>query len=150
MYLHPDTISALNNNKSKFNSDIQNSIHQIITMIKEFSPMSDINYIMYKTEKKLKGIKLPDDNGSWVPIRNIARIIAKIGDLEFGGIIDRIYIESMNCGCDYFQGDIKLNLQNDELIYGKYKWQWTAFPSNDRSFNKFTEFPMKESALITS
>ena len=150
MVLHSETISSLDNNMGKFSNDIQKSIKDIIQMIKNYSPISDINFVKYKAEKDLKGIKLPQENNSWVPIRNVARIIANIAKQNYEGIISRIYVESMNCGCDYFEGTLKLNIGENAQIYGTYKWKWTEFQGRDLSFNKFTDFPVAKSTFITN
>jgi hypothetical protein len=109
--------------------------------------MSDINYIFYTNNiKKLSGLRISSVNASWTPIRNVMRIIAHISQLEIEEEIGEIYIESMKCGCDYFEGEIRL-ITEQESIEGRYRWQWSAFPGRETSYDKFTEFPVSTSRV---
>jgi hypothetical protein len=110
--------------------------------------MSDINYIYYSNKiNKLPGLKLSRTNASWMPIRNVMRIIAHISQLDVGDEITEIFIESMKCGCDYFEGEIGLTTADEQSIAGPYRWQWSAFPGRETSYDKFTDFPVLKNKI---
>lgn len=151
MVLHPQTMEALSKNKVKYSETIQNSISKLIDLIIEYSPMSDVNYILYKTGIKLPGLGLRNgDSGSWMPIRNVGRLLAKVSTQDYISPITFVEIETMECGCDYFQGKLVVSLEDGSQYQGKYRWQWTAFSGNERSFDKFTTFPIIHKTVIAS
>lgn len=142
MFLHSKTLHSLKEPIENFNPTLQSSVEQLIDLLNKSSPMSDINYVFYKSGiKKLAGLKLPQGETSWMPIRNVIRIIANIASVDCNGNISTIDIRSMKSGCDYFEGEISLEIDGKRMVSGPYRWQWTAFPGYERSFDKFTIFP---------
>ncbi len=137
----------LQENQFKFSDGVNGSIKTLIDLIDKSSGLSDINYLLHNSGTNLPYIKLPEKERSWIPVRNVARILGFISSLEIDGEIDEISIESMSCGCDYFEGILSFT-SNGEEIRGPYKWQWTAFPHGERSFAQFTVFPRINESLV--
>jgi len=140
MGLHPDTIQILDVHQAKFSEELNQSIGKILTLIRETSPMSDTNFLLHKFDYQVPGIIVPQQNVSWLPIRNLARILGYIASLEFTTMITAVEIKSMSCGCDYFDGELQI-ATSAGTTGGYYKWQWTAFPGGERSYKQFTDFP---------
>jgi len=140
MNLHHDTVSALEQNRRKFSDEVNTSIDIMLELIEKYSAMSDTGYLLHKFEKSFPAIRLPQGEGGWLPIRNLARIIAMIASMEFDDQINSISIDSMSCGCDYFEGSLSIVI-GGHTLEGPYKWQWTAFPERIRSYKQFTMFP---------
>ncbi|MHA2101563.1 MAG: hypothetical protein ACW99A_23160 [Candidatus Kariarchaeaceae archaeon] len=142
MGISKTTTDVLSENTNLFSEPIRESINTIIEIAAEYSPISDLNYLVKKVNRKICGIEIEGVENSWVPIRNVIRIIAKIGEMTKleDGEITEIQINSMSIGCDYFEGHLTYTTTN-KMNMGKYKWQWTAFPGFERNYNKFTSFP---------
>lgn len=143
MGIHKLTLQAVQKNKNKFVKQLFNEIEATIALAVEYSPLSDFSFLINKAGENINLISTVEDRSSWMPIRNVIRILAKIATLDILDTtkINEVKIEKMYCGCDYFEGDISLTLENGEKIVGAYRWQWTAFQGRDRHFNKFTIFP---------
>ncbi|MHA2249120.1 MAG: hypothetical protein ACXAD7_02100 [Candidatus Kariarchaeaceae archaeon] len=133
------TLSILRENAYKFSSELNETINILITLISHNSPLSDLVYLLNKSNQSIQGLKIPMTNKYWMPIRNIIRILAHLAKYSDELIIS-IELGDMFCGCDYFEGDIKITGVHKQ-INGKYKWQWTKFQESDRSFDKFVVFP---------
>ncbi|MCE7735474.1 MAG: hypothetical protein GPJ54_11390 [Candidatus Heimdallarchaeota archaeon] len=137
------TIEIITENNSKFSDDLRGSIHDLIGLATEYSPLSDVTYLANRSNTELRGIKIEIDDNSWVPIRNVIRIIGKIADevSNESSQVTEIQINSMYAGCDYFEGHLSYTVESKGMNSGNYKWQWTAFPGYDRNYNKFKLFP---------
>ena len=136
------TFEAIEKNSNAYSDRLKKSIEILLNLSNQFSPLSDANYLLKKLNISLEDLRLPS-NGDWIPIRNVIRIIAKLGDLSTTKI-NSIDLVSMKCGCDYFEGEISA-VSEENLIKGGYKWQWTAFSNMNKSYDKFIEFPQFKS-----
>lgn len=147
MTLDIETISTILNNLKIFSSDCSLSIKKILEYNEIYSPLSDLSFILKKIGDTLSGFTLPLSK-SWLPIRNIARIIAKIASIDHPVLIEKVNIKSMKCGCDSFEGSLRIDYANGTYLEGEYKWQWTAFKDTKRSYDNFTIFPIIELSKI--
>ncbi len=143
MGISQKTVDIINENRSKFTAEVQGSTQKLINLAQQNSPLSDINFLIKKNNEKIPGVIISAGDTSWVPIRNVIRIIGKIADsslLEIGKVKE-IEIQSMFAGCDYFKGTLSCTSDIGKQTSGEYKWQWTSFHGYDRNYNKFTLFP---------
>lgn len=143
MSLSQITIDIIKENESKFSEELQTSTQKLISLALQYSPLSDIKFLMTKGNEELPGIVISTVDTSWVPIRNVIRIVGKIADsssLEMGRV-QEIEIHSMFSGCDYFKGTLTITSETGKQNLGEYKWQWSSFPGYDKNYNKFTSFP---------
>ena len=117
------TIEAITENISRFSDELQESINLLIDLATEFSPLSDVTYLLSRSNHELKGIKIQADGSSWVPVRNVIRIIGKIADEvsdESNQVIE-IQINSMYAGCDYFEGHLSYIVKSKGMNAGNYR-----------------------------
>ena len=75
MGISKKTIEIISENASKFIDEIRDTINTLIDLAINYSPLSDVNYLVSKSNTVLKGIKIKTESNSWVPIRNLIRII---------------------------------------------------------------------------
>ncbi len=125
MGISKKTIEIITENESKFSDELRDSVHDLIDLATEYSPLSDVTYLINRSNTELKGIKIKIHGNSWMPIRNVIRIIGKIADRvrdESGQVIE-IQINSMNTGCDYFEGHLSYIVESKDMNAGNYKWQ---------------------------
>ncbi len=132
------TFEAIEKNSNAYSDRLKKSIEILLNLSNQFSPLSDANYLLKKLNISLEDVRLPS-NGDWIPIRNVIRIIAKLGDLTQTKI-NSFDLVSMKCGCDYFEGEINA-VSEENQIKGGYRWQWTAFSEMKRYYDNFIEFP---------
>lgn len=135
------TIEKIKSNRNKFAPELFKTLETLIDFSTNYSPMSDLLFISSKLDVTLNGLIYPSKERSWVPVRNVLRLTAKMVDQELPNeIITEIHIEDMLCGCDYFKGYATFFTDKGILRGGNFKWQWTAFPGYDKHYNKFIEF----------
>jgi hypothetical protein len=139
MALHANTISTIVSNSHIYSTELLASVNTLIDLAQEHSPLSDTAFLLQKTGKSIS-IRLPKNDYQWMPIRNVLRIIAQVSKTAHDRIL-AIRLGNMICGCDYFEGTVEIEYTNGDKISGAYKWQWTAFPDVERSFDKFVLFP---------
>lgn len=143
MGISQKTIDVINENSSKFTEELRTSTQKLINLANQYSPLSDINFLINKNNESMPGVVISTFDTSWVPIRNVIRIFGKIADsspLEMGKV-QEVEIHSMYAGCDYFKGTLSCTSEIGKQTSGEYKWQWTSFSGYDRNYNKFTLFP---------
>ena len=145
MGISQKTIDVIEENENKFSKELFGSTKKLISLALQYSPLSDINFLIRKGEEKVPGVLISTNDSSWVPIRNVVRIVGKIADSSPSemGKVQKIEIHSMYAGCDYFKGSLSCTSETGNKTSGEYKWQWTSFPGNEKHYNKFTSFPQK-------
>ena len=143
MGISTKTIEVIRENEGKFSDEVRESVNLLIDLANTYSPLSDVYFLTSKANVELKGIKIVIDGNSWIPIRNVLRIIGKIADEVSNEVnpVTEIQINSMYAGCDYFEGHLSYIVESKGMNSGNYKWQWTAFPGFERNFDKFKTFP---------
>ena len=149
MGIHHLTLEKIQENQAKFNDKLYKEIEAAIKLATDYSPLSDFYFLIQKVGLQLSQIKTTQDRSDWIPVRNVLRIIANTASLEIDSRIAKVEIESMRCGCDYFEGTFKLTMENGEILAGPYKWQWSAFNDREKHFEKFTVFPKVESTVLS-
>lgn len=143
MGISRETIEVIRENANHFSDELRESADLLIDLANTYSPLSDVHFLTDKGKVDLKGIRIEIDRNSWVPIRNVLRIIGKIADeakVEVNQVTE-IQINSMYAGCDYFEGHLSYTIESKGMNSGNYKWQWTAFPGYERNYDKFRLFP---------
>ncbi len=142
VYYSKTTLDAWDRSFSKFNENLKDSLLKVDRFKDIYSPLSDVGQICRKEGVQLKGLTFRRNGSSRYPIRNIVRVVAKLGELEYDSKVCAIHFQSMKLRCDTFEGEAILDCENMSSHDLKFRWKWTDFDGGI-DYNKFSEFILR-------
>ncbi|RMG38674.1 MAG: hypothetical protein D6732_04950 [Methanobacteriota archaeon] len=125
-----------------FPDPLLEDLHQIFDLRNKFSPLSDIRSILKRENHHLNRIIFSNNSSERYPLRNVIRLICKLAQVEFASSIEKIYLQKMRLGCDYFTGSIMVDTEISEFLV-EYEWCWTDF-NKGIGFDRFSHFEVRK------
>ena len=144
MYYSQVTIDAWNESIGIFSESLKETIEKLEEFSYKYSPLSDVNQICRRENTRLSYISFSNGGRNRFPIRNIIRVIARLGRESLGSKICGLHFRSMTLRCDTFEGSAIIDLENQHSKNLEFRWKWTDF-DGQINYDKFTYFNIKES-----
>ena len=145
VYYSQVTIDAWNESIGMFSESLKETIEKLEEFSYKYSPLSDVNQICRRENTRLLHASFTNGGTNRFPIRNIIRIIARLGRESFESKICGLHFRSMTLRCDTFEGNAIIDLENGDSKDLEFRWKWTDF-DGEINYDKFTNFTIKENS----